>query len=84
MQLIDFVLSISSMIRKNVVALIDNIVSTDKALATELNIEGVGCASHCFNLAVIDIISKESDVVDKRQAIMTKFRNLILAAHLAS
>lgn len=63
-------------------ALLGSELSTDKALATEMNIRFIGCASHRLNLAFADIICRESYVVDKVQVIKKNLCNLFPGARL--
>ena len=65
---------------QNVVYLVGDNVSTNKNLSDKYRIALIGCCSHRFNLAVMDILSAENDTVLKVNTIMIKLRSLQLSA----
>lgn len=77
MRLIDFVLLLFTKSVTNIVALIGHSISTKKSLAIKMDRGFVGCASHRFNLAVLDIIAEDASLGDCVRNLMTKLRNLI-------
>lgn len=79
---ISYILSVYDKSWENVVAIIGDNVSTNKALASLVGRFLIGCASHRFNLAVCDIIESNSDTVQAIRSIMVKLRTLKYAAHL--
>lgn len=81
-RMLEWVLSVFGKDLSNVVALIGDNVSTNKALALLVGCGFVGCASHRFNLAVKDLIGQEWALVEVVQKVMLKLRNLIPAAKL--
>lgn len=66
----------------DIVCLIGDNVSTNKALANKTGIPMVGCASHRFNLAMRDILHKDQDIIAKVNSTMVKLRGLLLSAKL--
>lgn len=83
-KLLDFVLPVFNKDMSNVVALIGDIVSTNKSLAVLCGCGFVGCASHRFNLAVKDVLNVHADLIDVVHKIMAKLRHLIPSAKLRS
>lgn len=79
---VKFVLSVFGKTMDNVVALIGDNTSTNKAFARCLGPFFVGCHSHRYNLAMKDILEEYEEVIEKVQAIMKKLSYQIPAAKL--
>ncbi len=47
-------------------------VNTNKSMSNKSGISLIGCCSHCFLLAVVDLLTAESDIVMKLNAVMVK------------
>ncbi|KAG7354964.1 hypothetical protein IV203_004320 [Nitzschia inconspicua] len=80
-----FITDILGVYRKtwaNVVCLIGDNCSTNKATATAASLPLVGCASHRFNLAVKDILKDYADLITCVCRLMKKLKNIIPAAKL--
>ncbi|KAG7355610.1 hypothetical protein IV203_000296 [Nitzschia inconspicua] len=80
-----FITDILGVYRKsweNVVCLIGENCSTNKATATAASLPLVGCASHRFNLAVKDILKDYSALTTCVYRLMKKLKNIIPAAKL--
>lgn len=56
----------------DVVALVGDNTSTTRAFSMKLGHSFIGCHSHCFCLAVKDLIEEHRQVVENGQAIMRK------------
>jgi hypothetical protein len=67
---------------KNVVALIGDNCSTNRAFARRACCNLIGCASHRFNLAVKDIIDPYQNLITKVNSVMKKMKNIIPSAKL--
>ena len=76
------VLSLYGKSWKNGVALVGDNCATSKAFVRKANCRFVGCASYGFNLAVQDVLSGYDDVLALVNNLMSKLRNLLLAAKL--
>eukprot|EP00171_Calliarthron_tuberculosum_P003338 IDg3338t1 len=57
-------------------------ISTNRSIADKASVPLIGCASHRFNLAVQAILTEEEDILAKISAMMSKLKNLTLAAEL--
>lgn len=79
---IEFVLELFDKQLENIVAIIGDNCSCNKALADILGCPLIGCASHRYNLCVKDMIQDSTTVIDKVQAVMKKLRYPIPAATL--
>ena len=66
----------------NVMAFIGDNVSTNKRAARLAKVAFVGCASHRYNLAVMDLVNDNSELIGKVNALMVFLRSLIPAATL--
>lgn len=66
----------------NVVAFIADNCSTNKSAARISVVPMIGCASHRFNLAVMDIVNQNKKEVEKVRSLMVILRQLIPAAAL--
>ena len=71
LELLRFVLNVFKKSEKSVVALVGDNCSTNIALARELDLCFVGCASHRNNLAVKDFLKPHMVIVKKIHAIMS-------------
>ncbi|KAG7361649.1 hypothetical protein IV203_036750 [Nitzschia inconspicua] len=80
-----FITDILGVYRKsweNVICLIGENCSTNKATATAASLPLVGCASHRLNLAVKDILKDYSSLTTCVYRLMKKLKNIIPAAKL--
>jgi len=83
--LLESTLKIYGLTKENVVCIVSDNCSTNKAISTRWDIPLVGCASHRFNLAVKLWISEQpglQDALDKCSTLMSKASNLKAAAKL--
>lgn len=78
----DFVLNVFGKSRRNVVALIGDNCSVNKAFARRFGISFIGCASHRFNLALVEFLEDYSEIVGSVTSLMKTLRNLIPSARL--
>ena len=81
----DFLTYVLGLYRKtwdNVVCLIKDNVNTNKSLYKKKGIPFIGCGSHRVNLAVRDVLQEEEELICKINAIMLKYRGLLLSAKL--
>ncbi len=67
---------------EDVVALIGDNCNSNKAVATNLRCQFIGCSSHRLNLAVKAIIADEQYIIDRVHEVMEKLRYPIAAAKL--
>lgn len=81
---ITYVLSIFGKKWSNVLCLIVDNCSTNKAIADRSSVPLIVCASHRYNLAVKDLLLGEEDVILKVHALMSKLKTLLLSAKLRS
>ncbi len=81
-EFLTFVLELYGLNCTNVACLIGENVSTNIALTNISNILLIGCASHCFYLAVQDILHSEQKMIDKVRTIIIKLGGLLLNARL--
>lgn len=81
-QFCNFVLTLYNKTLDNVVALIGDNCSTNKAFARKADRKFVGCYSHRFNLAVKDVLNESKDELEKVRKIMIKLRTPIAAGKL--
>lgn len=79
---LSFTLSIYKKTWDNVTAVVGDNCSVNKSLANRLTCGFIGCSSHRFNLAVLDIIKSDEELIQKVNCIMKKFKNLLHAAKL--
>ncbi|KAI0566383.1 Ribonuclease H-like protein [Gracilaria domingensis] len=77
-----FVRQLNGKMWKNVVALIGDNCDVNKATADQASSSLIGCASHRFNLAVRDEVSKDTPILMKIHKLMVKLRTLLAAAQL--
>lgn len=63
METIEYILSVYNRTWDNVIAIIGENVSTNKAVASLVGLMLIGCASDRFNLAMVDIIDSYEQVV---------------------
>lgn len=77
-----FILGIYNRSWHNVVALVGDNCNTNKCISRLTNTPLVGCASHRFNLAVMDIIREHDSIISKVHALMVQLRTLTTAAKL--
>lgn len=66
----------------NVIAFVADNCATNKRTARLSGVPMVGCASHRFNLAVMQIVEENEEAVEKVRALMVILRQLIPAAKL--
>ena len=67
---------------QNARALVGDNVSVNRSIAVKTGITLVGCASHCMNLTVNDLLSKDEILLNKINLLMIKLRGLCLSALL--
>lgn len=77
-----FVLSVFGKKMEDIVAIMGEKCSTNKALPTSVGCGFSGCCSHRFNLAVTPLMEEHSGVVVSVNKIMKRFKNPIPAAKL--
>lgn len=73
LEFIKFHLSVFGKSTDNVICLIGDNVSTNKALATLMGKPLVGCASHRFNLAVQQYLLPHELILSRLQSLMVEF-----------
>lgn len=76
------VLAVFDMSFHNVTALIGDRCSSNQSIATMLRNPLIGCSSHCFQVAVREIIYDEDDAVGRVRPLIVKFRTPFLQARL--
>ncbi|KAF0706983.1 hypothetical protein AaE_013834 [Aphanomyces astaci] len=81
-QYLDFVLGVYGKDRENVVALIGDNCSTNRAFARLAGVPMIGCASHRFNLFVGDVLAEHEELLVAVNTIMKKLTNIIPSAKL--
>eukprot|EP00171_Calliarthron_tuberculosum_P004916 IDg4916t1 len=81
-EFLTFTLSLYGKNWSNVVALVGDNCSVNKKVSRISNTPLVGCASHRFNLAVMDIVKEHQTLVDKVRSLMVVLRKLIAGAKL--
>lgn len=74
-ELFCFILDLFGKSVDNVVALIGDNCATNRSLSRLFECGFVGCASHRFNLAVKDLMSDKSDIINNVRELMKKLRN---------
>ncbi|KAH9142373.1 hypothetical protein AeRB84_013546 [Aphanomyces euteiches] len=79
---LEFVLDVFGKTLSNIVVLICDNCSTNRALSRLLGIQLVGCASHRFNLFVGDILREKEEIVNLVNDLMRKLKTIILSAKL--
>ncbi|KAH9108067.1 hypothetical protein AeMF1_016685 [Aphanomyces euteiches] len=79
---LEFVLDVFGKTLSNIVVLIGDNCSTNRALSRLLGIPLVGCASHLFNLFVGDILREKEEIVNLVNDLMRKLKTIILSAKL--
>lgn len=79
---VEYVLGVHGKKFNNVVAIICDNTSTNKAFVRRVGSFFLGCHSHRFNLAMTDILSGYSDAIDKVHELMKRLRYQIPAAKL--
>lgn len=84
LQLFIFVLSLYGKDINIILCLIGYNCSTNRSLATRMNLSLLGCVSHRFNLSVDEIPNSQKNSIYCVRTIMVKFNNLIPAAKLRS
>ena len=80
--LLEFVLSIYGKSFENVIAICGDNAEVNKALANLCNLPLVGCASHRFNIAVMNFLKPYKELLDKINTLMGKLKNLKLSGLL--
>ncbi|RHY80984.1 hypothetical protein DYB26_014165 [Aphanomyces astaci] len=81
-QYLDFVLGVYGKDRENVVALIGDNCSRNRAFARLAGVPMIGSASHGFNLFVSDVLAEHEELLVAVNAIMKKLANIIPSAKL--
>lgn len=66
----------------NIICVIADNCPVNKRTARLISVPMVGCASHRFNLAVMDIVGENSILIEKVRNVMVVLRQLIPAAKL--
>ncbi|KAH9102731.1 hypothetical protein AeMF1_020740 [Aphanomyces euteiches] len=79
---LEFVLDVFGKTLSNIVVLIGDNCSTNRALSRLLGIPFVGCASYRFNLFVGDILREKEEIVNLVNDLMRKLKTIILSAKL--
>ena len=74
--LISWVLNLYEKTMENLVAIIGDNVSVNKALATKCGVPLIGCASHRFNLAVNEYVKPNKELIEKVNLLMNKLKKL--------
>ncbi len=78
-ELLSYVLEVYGKSWHSIVCLVSDNVNTDKGQSSKCVIPLIGCCSHLFNLAVVYLITAESEILMKVNAIMVKVRLLLLS-----
>eukprot|EP00171_Calliarthron_tuberculosum_P001888 IDg1888t1 len=78
----EYVLQLYERTWDNVVCLIGDNCATNKAIANNVEIPFIGCASHRYNLAVQILLMDEAVVLEKVHTLMSKLKTLTLGAKL--
>ena len=81
-EFISWVLSVYGKTFENVIAIIGDNVSVNKALSTKCNLPLIGCASHRFNLAVKEHLKPQCAILEKINNLMGKLKSLKLSGKL--
>lgn len=81
-EFLEWVLALFEKSMDNVVAVIGDNCSTNRAMSRRIGPTFVGCHSHRFNLAVKDMISEDEDLVQIVRCLMKKLSFQIPAAKL--
>lgn len=77
-----FVLTTFGKTWENVICIIGDNCSTNKAVANLAEKPLIGCSSHRFNLAAQLLLDEEEDIIGKINSLMGKLKGLTLAAKL--
>lgn len=78
-EFIEYVLEVHVKLFENVVAIVGDKTSTNKAFARRVGSSFVGCHRHRYNIVMKDIISNQSDVIEGVQLLMKKLSYQITA-----
>lgn len=81
-EFLSYILDMYGKTWSNVVCLIGDNASTNKALSNKAKIPFIGCGSHRMNLAMKIVLQSFEPILAKINCIMVKLRGLILAAKL--
>lgn len=82
LEFIVYILGLYNNSLSNISCLIDDNCITKRAIAFRYSQLLIGCASHQFNLAVVDILGAEEQLACKINMTMSKLKNLLLTAKL--
>jgi len=80
--LIRFVLNVFGKSVSNVIALTGDNCNTNKAIANQLGVGFIGCASHRFNIFVKQMILQETNLIESIREIMKKLSDPLMSAKL--
>lgn len=81
-EFLTFVLENFSKTWQDVICIVGDNCSTNKAVANRVGKPLIGCASHRFNLAMQVLLNCEEGLVNKINVLMGKLKNLTLSAKL--
>lgn len=82
LEFLESILEIYGSSFSNVVAICGDNAEVNKALATLCGVPLVGCASHRFNLAVIDYLKPYDVIISKVNSLMVKLKSLKISGIL--
>lgn len=75
-EFIEYHLAVFGKSLENVVCLVGDNMSTNRALADVCGVPLVGCAAHKFNLEMQDFLEAHAKILDRLHSLMTKLRTL--------
>ena len=79
-QFIEYILEFYGKNMLNLCVLVGENISLNRSIAVKTGTPLVGCSSHCLNLAVNCLLSKDEILVNKINPLMTKLRGLSFSA----
>ena len=81
-ELLEFILNIYGKSFENVIAFCGDNAEVNKSLANLCNLPLIGCASHRFNIAVMNFLKPHKDLLEKVNLLMGKLKSLKLSGLL--